>query len=153
MLTAVHCLPMPVPLLRKEIGIRTFCRKTPCRKTFCRETVCRTVSLPTDILSNGQFDERTFCQKDILPKGQLAENVTHFSTIKYVLNWTILSLLWDKTKNRTTIRIRFPDIIFPNRYPVDYCTIRYHPVLGKTISAASLRSGRGKTRIIRLIPS
>ena len=39
----------------------------------------------TDILSNGQYDERTFRRKDILPKRQLAENreilgiVTHFS--------------------------------------------------------------------------
>ena len=49
-------------------------------RTFCRRTLSR-----TDILSNGQYDERTFRRKDILPKRQLAENreilgiVTHFS--------------------------------------------------------------------------
>ena len=49
-------------------------------RTFCRRTLSR-----TDILSNGQHDERTFRRKDILPKRQLAENreilgiVTHFS--------------------------------------------------------------------------
>ena len=39
------------------------------KRTFCRTTLCR-----THILSNGQFDERTFRRKDILPKRQLAEN-------------------------------------------------------------------------------
>ena len=34
-----------------------------------RRTLCR-----TNILSNGQFDERTFRRNDILPKRQLAEN-------------------------------------------------------------------------------
>ena len=69
---------------------KTLCRKTPCRKTFCRTDICRTdicrrTLSRTDILSNGQYDERTFRRKDILPKRQLAENreilgiVTHFS--------------------------------------------------------------------------
>ena len=55
---------------------RTFCRKTLCRKTFCRTDILSTDILfcRTNILSNGQFDERTFRRKDILPKRQLAEN-------------------------------------------------------------------------------
>jgi len=52
-----------------NLGDRTFCRKTFYRKTFCRRTLCR-----TNILSNGQFDERAFRRKGILPKRQLAEN-------------------------------------------------------------------------------
>ena len=51
-------------------------------------------SLPTDILSNGQFDKRTFRRKDILPKGQRAElknremfaTVTHFVKMFGTLN-------------------------------------------------------------------
>ena len=50
--------------LNTELGTRTFCRKK----------FCRTVILPMDILSNGQYDERTFRGKGILPKRQLAEN-------------------------------------------------------------------------------
>ena len=71
-------------------GTRTFCRKALCRKTLCRKTFaertfCRRTLSRTDILSNGQYDERTFRRKDTLPKRQLPENreilgiVTHFS--------------------------------------------------------------------------
>ena len=71
----------------KTCGTRTFCRKILsfverhfAERTFCRRTLCR-----TNILSNGQWDERTFRRKDILPKRQHAKNreilgvVTHFS--------------------------------------------------------------------------
>ena len=59
---------------------RHFAERRFAERTFCRRTLSR-----TDILSNGQYDERTFRRKDILPKRQLAENreilgiVTHFS--------------------------------------------------------------------------
>ena len=59
---------------------RHFAERHFAERTFCRRTLSR-----TDILSNGQYDERTFRRKDILPKRQLAENreilgiVTHFS--------------------------------------------------------------------------
>ena len=59
---------------------RHFAERHFAERTFCRQTLSR-----TDILSNGQYDERTFRRKDILPKRQHAENreilgiVTHFS--------------------------------------------------------------------------
>ena len=62
---------------------RHFAERHFAERTFCRRTLSR-----MDILSNGQYDERTFRRKDILPKRQLAENreileiVTHFSKIK-----------------------------------------------------------------------
>ena len=48
---------------------RHFAERHFAERTICRRTLCR-----TNILSNGQFDERTFRREDILPKRQLAEN-------------------------------------------------------------------------------
>ena len=59
---------------------RHFAERHFAERIFCRRTLCR-----TNILSNGQCDERTFRRKDILPKRQLAENreilgvASHFS--------------------------------------------------------------------------
>ena len=64
----------------RHFAERHFAERHFAERTFCRRTLSR-----TDILSNGQYDERTFRRKDILPKRQLAENreilgiVTHFS--------------------------------------------------------------------------
>ena len=48
---------------------RHFAERHFAERTLCRRTLC-----PTNILSNGQFEERTFRRKDILPKRQLVEN-------------------------------------------------------------------------------
>ena len=53
----------------RHFAERHFAERHFAERTFCRRTLCR-----TNILSNGQFDERTFRRKDILPKRQLAEN-------------------------------------------------------------------------------
>ena len=64
----------------RHFAERHFAERHFAERTFCRRTLSR-----TDILSKGQYDERTFRRKDILPKRQLAENreilgiVTHFS--------------------------------------------------------------------------
>ena len=64
----------------RHFAERHFAERHFAERTFCRRTLGR-----TDILSNGQYDERTFRRKDILPKRQLPENreilgiVTHFS--------------------------------------------------------------------------
>ena len=42
---------------------RHFAERHFAERTFCRRTLSR-----TDILSNGQYDERTFCRNDNLPK-------------------------------------------------------------------------------------
>ncbi len=51
--------------------------------SFRYPDILRKDSLPMDILSNGQFDERTFRRKDILPKGQHAENRGMFGTVTH----------------------------------------------------------------------
>ncbi len=51
-----------------------FAERHLAERQFAEQTVCRTDSLPADILSNGQFDERTFFRKDILTNGPLAES-------------------------------------------------------------------------------
>ena len=64
---------------------RHFAERHLAERHFAEQTFCRRTLSRTDILSNGQYDERTFRRKDILPKRQLAENreilgiVTHFS--------------------------------------------------------------------------
>ena len=67
---------------------RHFAERHFAEQTFCRTTLCR-----TNILSNGQFDERTFRRKDILPKRQLAEN----REILGVVTRTDYDWLLDKT--------------------------------------------------------
>ena len=62
-----------------------FAQRHFAERHFAEWIICRRTLSRTDILSNGQYDERTFRQKDILPKRQLAENrkilgiVIHFS--------------------------------------------------------------------------
>ena len=53
----------------RHFAERHFAERHFAERTFRRRTLSR-----TDILSNGQYDERTFRRKDILPKRQLAEN-------------------------------------------------------------------------------
>ena len=71
---------VPGHFAERHFAERHFAERHFAERTFCRRTLSR-----TDILSNGQYDERTFRRKDILPKRQLAENreilgiVTHFS--------------------------------------------------------------------------
>ena len=66
----------------RHFAERHFADRHFAERTFCRQTCALS---RTDILSNGQYDERTFRRKDILPKRQLPENreilgiVTHFS--------------------------------------------------------------------------
>ena len=52
----------------RRFAERHFTERHFAERTLCRRTLCR-----TNILSNGQFDERTFRRKDTLPKRQLAE--------------------------------------------------------------------------------
>ena len=52
-----------------DFAERHFAERHFAERTFCRRTLCR-----TNTLSNGQYDERTFRRKDVLPKRQLAEN-------------------------------------------------------------------------------
>ena len=71
---------VPGHFAERHFAERHFAERHFAERTFCQRTLSR-----TDILSNGQYDERTFRRKDILPKRQLAENreilgiVTHFS--------------------------------------------------------------------------
>ena len=73
-------ISVPGYFAERHFAERHFAERHFAEWTFCRRTLGR-----TDILSNGQYDERTFRRKDILPKRQLAENreilgiVTHFS--------------------------------------------------------------------------
>ena len=53
----------------RHFAERHFAERHFAERTFCRRTLSR-----TNILSNGQYDERTFRRKDVLPKRQLAEN-------------------------------------------------------------------------------
>ena len=83
-LYSLNCLSCFIHILNYKVAghfaERHFAERHFAERTFCRRTLSR-----TDILSNGQYDERTFRRKDILPKRQLAENreilgiVTHFS--------------------------------------------------------------------------
>ena len=67
---AAYCLnAVPGHFAERHFAERHFAERHFAERTFCRRTLCR-----TNILSNGQFDERTFRRKDILPKRQLAEN-------------------------------------------------------------------------------
>ena len=71
---------VPGHFAERHFAERHFAERHFAERTFCRQTLSR-----TGILSNGQYDERTFRRKDNLPKRQLAENreilgiVTHFS--------------------------------------------------------------------------
>ena len=51
--------------MKNQQDTRTFCRKL--------DTLAKDI-LTKDVLSNGQYDERTFRRKDTLSKGQLSEN-------------------------------------------------------------------------------
>ena len=70
---------VPGHFAERHFAERHFAERHFAERTFCRRTLSR-----TDILSNGQYDERTFCRKDTLPKRQLPENreilgiATHF---------------------------------------------------------------------------
>ena len=71
---------VPGHFAERHFAERHFAERHFAERTFCRRTLSQTY-----MLSNGQYDERTFRRKDILPKRQLAENreilgiVTHFS--------------------------------------------------------------------------
>ena len=73
-------ISVPGHFAERHFAESHFAERHFAERGFCRRTLCR-----TNILSNGQFDKRTFRRKDILPKRQVAENreilgvVTHFS--------------------------------------------------------------------------
>ena len=77
----------------RHFAERHFAERHFTERTFCRRTLCR-----TNILWNGQFDERTFRRKDTLPKRQLAENreilgVVTRTAYDWLLNKTIVHFL------------------------------------------------------------
>ena len=69
----IVCLYLHV-LAAGHFAERHFTERHFAERHFAARTFCRTTLFRTNILSNGQFDERTFRRKDILPKRQLAEN-------------------------------------------------------------------------------
>ena len=77
-------VPVAGHFAERHFAERHLAERHFAERTFCRRTLSR-----TDILSNGQYDERTFRRKDILPKRQLAENreilgiVTHFGEMSF----------------------------------------------------------------------
>ena len=95
-------------------GTRTFCRKTLCRttlcrKTFCRKTFCRRTISRMDFLSNGHFDKRTLRRKDILPKGQLAENREISGNVMRVCNSQPLykiTIVWSLPVHNGSLTVR-----------------------------------------------